>query len=136
MYLPSLPPANEVWGKVMFLHLSVNHSVHRGRGVVMPLPVMDSTPSWTATPLPPDSTTSPSQSTHGQYTSYWNAFLFIFVYLNLFAQILIYFGLVYLYQKAFGKSFFPLKVLGKMSFTLSAIHQATGLTASQLHSYH
>ena len=23
-----LPPANEVWGKVMFLHLSVSHSVH------------------------------------------------------------------------------------------------------------
>ena len=23
-------PANEVWGKVMFLHLSVSHSVHRG----------------------------------------------------------------------------------------------------------
>ena len=27
-----LPPANEVWGKVMFLHLSVSHSVHSGRG--------------------------------------------------------------------------------------------------------
>ena len=26
----SLPPADEVWGKVMFLHLSVSHSVHRG----------------------------------------------------------------------------------------------------------
>ena len=26
----SLPPANEVLGKVMFLHLSVIHSVHRG----------------------------------------------------------------------------------------------------------
>ena len=24
-----LPPANEVWGKVMFLHLSVSHSAHR-----------------------------------------------------------------------------------------------------------
>ena len=23
-----LPPANEVWGKIMFLHLSDNHSVH------------------------------------------------------------------------------------------------------------
>ena len=52
MYLPSLPPSNEVWGKVMFSHLSVNHSVHRGRAVMMPLPVMDSTPSWTATPPP------------------------------------------------------------------------------------
>ena len=25
-----LPSANEVWGKVMFLHLSVRHSVHGG----------------------------------------------------------------------------------------------------------
>ena len=25
-----LPPANEVWYKVMFLHLSVSHSVHGG----------------------------------------------------------------------------------------------------------
>ena len=25
-----LPPANEVWGKVLFLHLSVSHSVHSG----------------------------------------------------------------------------------------------------------
>ena len=24
------PPANKVWGKLMFLHLSVSHSVHRG----------------------------------------------------------------------------------------------------------
>ena len=82
---------------------------------MMPLPVMDSTPSWTATP-PPDSTTSPSQSTHGQYTSYWNAFLFIFVYLNLFARFLIYFGLVYLYQKAFGKSFFSAQSTWKNVF--------------------
>ena len=28
-----LPPANEVWGKVMFLHLSVSHSVHMGASV-------------------------------------------------------------------------------------------------------
>ena len=28
-----IPPSNEVWGKVMFLHLSVSHFVHRG-GVV------------------------------------------------------------------------------------------------------
>ena len=25
-----LPPANEVWGKVIFVHLSVSHSVHSG----------------------------------------------------------------------------------------------------------
>ena len=30
-----LSPANEVWGKVMFLHLSVSHSLHRwGEGGV------------------------------------------------------------------------------------------------------
>ena len=28
--LQFLPPTNEVWGKVIFLHLSVTHSVHRG----------------------------------------------------------------------------------------------------------
>ena len=33
-----LPPANEVWGKVMFLHLSVSHSVHGGL-CMMSLPV-------------------------------------------------------------------------------------------------
>ena len=26
-----LPPTKEVWGKVMFLHLSVSHSVHSGQ---------------------------------------------------------------------------------------------------------
>ena len=29
-----LPLANKVWGKVMFLHLSVSHSVHRGEGLL------------------------------------------------------------------------------------------------------
>ena len=29
-----LPPTNEVWGKVMSLHLSVIHSVHRGEVVL------------------------------------------------------------------------------------------------------
>ena len=28
-----LPPANEVWGKVMFFHPSVSYSVHVGGGV-------------------------------------------------------------------------------------------------------
>ena len=80
MYLPSLPPANEVWGKVMFLHLSVNHSVHRGRGVMMPLPVMDSTPSWTATPPPP---TAPhpllSQHMGSTHPIGMLSFLFLFI---------------------------------------------------------
>ena len=30
-----LSPANEVWGKVMFLHLCVNQPVHGGRGEVL-----------------------------------------------------------------------------------------------------
>ena len=37
-HIPYLPLANEVWGKVMFLHLSVIHSV-RGVGSVVSLPV-------------------------------------------------------------------------------------------------
>ena len=45
--LALLSPANEVWDKVMFLHLSVSHSLHMG-GVMMSLPVMDSTFPWTA----------------------------------------------------------------------------------------
>ena len=31
-FLSFIPPANEVWGKVMFLHLSVSYSVHGGWG--------------------------------------------------------------------------------------------------------
>ena len=44
-----LRPAKEVWGKVMFLHLSV---CPQGEGgAVMSLPVIDSTPTpWTAPP--------------------------------------------------------------------------------------
>ena len=34
-----LPPVNEVWGKVMFLHLFVSHSVHGGGLCMMSLPV-------------------------------------------------------------------------------------------------
>ena len=30
-----LLPANEVWGKVMFLHLPISHSVHEGGGVCL-----------------------------------------------------------------------------------------------------
>ena len=49
-----LPLANDVRGKIMFLHLSASHSIHGrgGRCVMMSLPVMDSTspPPWTAPP--------------------------------------------------------------------------------------
>ena len=34
-----LPPTNEVWAKVMFLHLSVSHSGHGGGGVVVSAPL-------------------------------------------------------------------------------------------------
>ena len=40
-----LPPANEVWCIVMFLHLSVSHSVHGAQGDRMNLPWMQ-TPLW------------------------------------------------------------------------------------------
>ena len=38
-----LPPANEVWGKVMFLYLSVSHTV-RGEGGVCPITCWDTHP--------------------------------------------------------------------------------------------
>ena len=50
-----LPPSNEVWGKVVFLRLSVSHSVHRGCGEGgCPGDVVD-------TPLNPDAGTPPTQ---------------------------------------------------------------------------
>ena len=63
----SLPPANEVWGKVIFLHLSV--ILLPGEGVPGQVNPRASTP-------PPLGQVSPHQSTSGWYTSYWNAFLF------------------------------------------------------------
>ena len=76
-------PADEVWDKVMFLLLSVSHSVHGG--VMMSLPAMDSTPS-PGQHTHPDSSIHPTgqhhpRSTSGWYESYWNAFLF--KYLNI-----------------------------------------------------
>ena len=61
-----LPPANEVWGKVMFLHLCV--ILFTGGGGLL-------TPGG-AGQTPPDTSAS------GQYASYWNAFFFLF-YLQL-----------------------------------------------------
>ena len=46
-----LPPANEVWGKVMFLHLC--HSVRRGEGVCPTPPQTDLGGGW-ADPTPPE----------------------------------------------------------------------------------
>ena len=43
-----LPHANEVWGKAMFLHLSVSHSVHGvGGGVVFAFGSGGCTPLYT-----------------------------------------------------------------------------------------
>ena len=54
-----LLPANEVWGKVIFLYLSVNHSFPKG-GVMMSLPFMDSiTHPLDSTILTLDSTIPP-----------------------------------------------------------------------------
>ena len=68
-----LPPANEVWGKVMVLHPSVILFI--GRGVSTPLhagvhPQAD-TPSWADTLFG----YYEIRSTSGRYASYWNAYL-------------------------------------------------------------
>ena len=85
------------WSKVIFLHLSVSHSVHRGfchtplvqtpPGQTPPLgrPLWADTPigrhhpgqtppAWTPTPL--CAVHAGMRSTSGQYTSCWNAYLF------------------------------------------------------------
>ena len=61
---------NEVLAKVIFLHLSVIHSVHRG-GVPDQAPPRDQV-------HPPGAATSGIRSTIGRYASYWNAFLFVY----------------------------------------------------------
>ena len=57
-----LPPANEVWGKVIFLHLSVSHSVHGG-GVSAWAPLPRQTPPGQTPPrqTPPGQTPSGRQ---------------------------------------------------------------------------
>ena len=89
---------NEVLAKVIFLHLSVIHSVHRGgSGMETPTPPgrgppPGPDPSWHVDPLrdqtplawrdppgmenPPLEADSGIRSTIGRYASYWNAFLF------------------------------------------------------------
>ena len=84
-----LPPANEVWGKVMVLHLSVSHSVG---GVTSCLAAWSHIPSWGLCPWSHVSSEgslsggalcrkTPWNQKSGQYISYWNAFLLhLFVY--------------------------------------------------------
>ena len=55
-------------GKVMFLPLSVSHSVHGGRGSLYDVTsCLAEIPPWTETP--------PRSVKSGQYASYWNVFL-------------------------------------------------------------
>ena len=92
-----LPPANKVWGKVIFF-APVCHSVHGGGGVPGQVPPAG-TPPWAGTPqagTPPWAGTPPMgrytpwagtppsvhawiRSTSGRYASYWNAFLFLLI---------------------------------------------------------
>ena len=73
-----LPPANEVWGKVIFLHLSV--ILFTGGGEVPgQVPPGQVHPLGRYTPradAPPSAVHAEILSTSGQYASYWNAFLF------------------------------------------------------------
>ena len=77
----SLPPANEVWGKVIFLHLSV--ILFTGGGLPGKVPTRAGTPPGRYTPrqVPlrqvPPAMHAGLRSTSGRYASYWNAFLLI-----------------------------------------------------------
>ena len=86
-----LPPANEAWVKAMLLHLSVSHSVHGGGGLcMMSLPVWLPGPMFLPGGLCPgglpnrDSLdrdpTPPCTVKSGRYASYWNEFLFSFIF--------------------------------------------------------
>ena len=92
-----LPPANEVWGKVIFF-THVCHSVHGGGvclsacwdtipqdhapppGTMHPPPGTTHPPSGPCTPReqcpPPRRACWEIRSTRGRYASYWNAILF------------------------------------------------------------
>ena len=84
---PSLPPANELWGKVIFLHLSV--ILFTGGSTWTGTPPDRYTPLGRYT-LParytPRAGTPPAGilSTSGLYASYWNAFLFDMFYRCIF----------------------------------------------------
>ena len=83
----SLPPANEVWGKVIFSEACVKNSVHGGGlphcmlGYPTAPPRAD--PPGAEPPLSRHPTGSSAcweiWATSGRYASYWNAILFCFV---------------------------------------------------------
>ena len=80
--------------KVMFLHLSVSHSVHKGRGICLSAcwdsrhPQEQTPPQQTPPGADPSRSrqTPPAQCTLGdtsnkrQYASYWNAYLLFIIF--------------------------------------------------------
>ena len=66
------------FAKVMFLHLSVSHSVHGGGGVC--LSACWDTPPREQTPTRPCSACWEIRATSGRYASYWNAYLFVLLF--------------------------------------------------------
>ena len=70
-----LPPANEVWGKVIFLHLSVILFTGGGPWQVPPGQVHPLGRYSPRADAPPSAVHAEILSTSGQYASYWNAFL-------------------------------------------------------------
>ena len=73
-----LPPANEVWGKVIFSQACVIPSDHGGGGRVCIWEGVGQTP--------PRIGYYGIRSTSGWYASYWNAFLYLSVKLNWFVR--------------------------------------------------
>ena len=93
--LPLLPPANEVWGKVIFSVACVKNSVHGGGKYLgrytpragtpprqvhppagtTPPPIRYIPTPWAGTP-PRSNACWEIRATSGRYASYWNAFLF------------------------------------------------------------
>ena len=100
-----LPPANEVWGKVIFSEACVKNSVHRGGvstsvhaprsrhppGADIPL---EQTPLWSRHPreqAPPHRACWEIRSKRGRYASYWNVVLLRKLASETFRQNYLYF---------------------------------------------
>ena len=98
LYNPFLPPADEVWGKVMFLHLSVilftggggwlptmHHRPHdKGQGICIQVGSACirgglHLGGWGD---PPKKRYYGIRSTSGRYAYYWNVFLLIGLFIN------------------------------------------------------
>ena len=89
--IPFLPPANEVWGKVIFSQACVKNSVHRGVPGPEGCLVTGGCLAWAGGPGPSGGLIlggclwRPPRDGYccGRYASYWNAFLFITVFVIL-----------------------------------------------------